>query len=297
MKHIQKYFWVYSIVMILMGLFLDLNFNEAEIIEIEIPSIDVNGNKTTVTHYEYIPKYKILPILSNILYSTSVALLLLFLIDKRIDMQESRVLSEKINQNIFNGVLKKLVPEKLFNQVRQDIFNNDVIRKNAKWTYQISKNANDSFDVSQSIIYEIENLTEDKIEKDINVKINFSTDISETKITKWVLKSLNKEIIKEETSDFDKIVVELNPKETKIVELSIKSEYKTPAVMDTHVSNFSIVGLDIQIQKPENCDVIIQPSFTTKLNKSEPNPTLITYDKVDCILLGQGISYIIKKKN
>lgn len=298
----KNYLWI-TILLLGIAILLDLNYDTIETIKTPKTILNSDGEQIKVEILTLKNSYQLIRALIYILYSLGVSLIVLVAIDKRIDIEENKKykdkitnLNQKIQNNIFDGVLNKFVPEKLFDQVKKDIFQNDIIRKNAKWNYQISLNGQDNIVLQQTIKYEIENLTEDKLEKDIPVNINFSNKLGETKITQWKLKKSNGNLENEAIDNFENLKVNLDKRETKIIELNIKNEYTNNCIMDSHMSNFSIIGLEIQIQKPENVEVKVIPSFSTNLAENRPNNTLITFDRIDSILLGQGISFIIEKK-
>jgi hypothetical protein len=303
LNYLSKNYWWIVLIIISIALILDLSFDTIEIVPSAKEFTNIKGEKIVVEYSTLQDSYQVVRAIVSILYSLGVSIIILVVLDKRIDTEENKrhqrelsALNDKIQNNVFDGVLKKVVPNDLFDQVKKDIFNNDVIRKNAKWTYQIELNEHNSFNLNQTIEYEIENLTEDILKKDIPIAINFSNDLVEIKITSWKVKKMNGDIECEEKINFEKLTVNLEKRESKKIELNIRGVYKTTAVMDNHVSNFSIIGLEIRVQKPSNVEFKPTPSFTTKLIKSEPNAQLITYDKIPCILLGQGISYVIERK-
>jgi hypothetical protein len=303
LKYLTKNYWWITILLIGLAILLDLNFDAVETIKTPHEIINSDGEKEMYTTLTLKNSYQLVRALIYVLYSLGVSLIVLVAIDKRIDTEENKrykseldKLNGKIQNNIFDGVLKKIVPEILFDQVKKDVLKTDIVRKNAKWNYQISHNDNKSFDLNQTIKYDIENLTEGEIKREIPVNINFSSSLSETKITHWKIKNSDGVIEREESQNFDKLIVELKSREIKTIELNILNQYKTESVVDSHVSSFSIIDLELQVQKPKDVKINIVPSFTTKLTRSEPNDTLITYDKIPCILLGQGISYVIEKE-
>ncbi|MFN7494295.1 MAG: hypothetical protein ACK5RG_15355 [Cyclobacteriaceae bacterium] len=299
MKHIAKYFWVYSILLIIIGIYLDSLSNTVEIVGQQINVTKPDGTKELQTVYSYRPIMLIPKIISSTLYSLAVSLLLLFLIDKRIDIQESQKNKEEIDKlnttihkNIFSGVLKKFIPEEIFNKVQEDIFDTDVIRKNAKWTYEIKRNGN-SFDVIQNISYELHNLNNFEIVQELPFTLSSTNAISTIELTS----------IKEVKLDYTENVLNDTNRKVSIpkgsytsIHMVVKNIYKTPAVVDNHISLFSIIGLEITTTQPEDVIVKLIPTFTKGLISSSAGNTLTQYNKVSCILKGQGLTYIIENR-
>ncbi len=303
LAYLTKNYWWMTLILIGIGIFLDLKYNEVETIRKPFTVIAEDGSQQSTYILTLKNSYQIIRALVGIFYTLGVSLLILVAIDKRIDTEENKryqhelkTLDEKIHNNIFDGVLNKIVPELLFDQVKKDIFKTDIIRKNAKWNYLISEK-NNSFELHQTIQYEIENLTDGRIEKEIPVQLFFSNQLVDTKLTHWKIKKINGDIEREEKVNFTKLILCLDSRETKKIELNVSNEYHNETVLDTHITSYSIIGLELQIQKPANIDFKVMPTFTSNLNENRPNNQLITFDKIPCILLGQGIVFIIEKNN
>lgn len=301
LKHIAKYFWIYSIVLILVGIYLDTLSNDAEIIGQEITIKKADGTDELQTIYSYRPKKVVPKIISSVLYSLAVSLILLFLIDKKIDIQEAEKnkkeiekLNNTIHKNIFSGVLKKFIPEEIFNKVQEDIFYTDVVRKNAKWIYEIKHNDRNSFDVTQNISYELHNLNNYKIEQELPFKMSSATAISTIELIS--IKEIKPDKTENPLSETNR-KISIPPSSYTTIHMTVLNKYKTEAVMDNHNSMFSIIGLEISTIQPEDVKVEIIPTFAEKLESNSPGKTFTQYDKVPCILKGQGLTYIIEKKS
>jgi hypothetical protein len=300
LKHIAKYFWIYAIGLILIGIYLDSLSNNAEIIGQEISISKIDGKKEIQTIYTYIPEKVITKTISTLLYSLAISMILLFLIDKKIDLQEIaknkeeiEKLNNAIHNNIFSGVLKKFIPEEIFDKVQEDIFDTDVVRRNAKWIYEIKRNNNSSFDVIQNIKYELHNLNEYDIKQELPFTMWSATAISTIELIS----------IKEIKPDrYENILSETNksisiPKGSyTTIQMTVKNVYKTISVLDIHNSMFSVIGLEITTIQPDDVTVKIIPTFSKNLRSNSTGNTLTQYDKVPCILKGQGLIYIIENR-
>jgi hypothetical protein len=80
------------------------------------------------------------------------------------------------------------------------------------------------------------------------------------------------------------------------IQMVVKNIYKTPSVIDNHNSLFSIIGLEITTTQPEDVIVKLIPTFTKELKSNSAGNTLTQYNKVTCILKGQGLTYIIENR-
>ncbi len=302
MKHIQKWFWVYSIILILLGLYIDSLSNEAEIVGQQVVTTLVNGDKVPQLFYKYQPTKLIPKILSGILYSTAISLLLLFLIDKRIDSQEnaktreeSNRIREELHKNIFTGVLRKVIPEEIFDKFNKEIFNTNLIRKNAKWTYEITTkdNKHGSYNVKQSITYELHNMTDSLLEDKLPINITANSSICETKLSSIVVCDKNKN--EDKSFNLTDKIVKIPQGEYITIKMVVDNEYKQSSVLDVHNSMFSIIGLEIMTIQPEDISVKIIPSFSGNLTVHDSGSTWTKYENIDTILKGQGIAYVIER--
>jgi hypothetical protein len=300
MKHLQKYYWVYSILMVIIGISLDYITNTAEICGQEVYTTLLDKTVQKQIIYKYIPSFYIIKVITNILYGTSISLIVLFLIDKRIDSienvnnkKENDNLRDELNINIFNGVLKKVIPEQLFDKFNKDIFQTDLFIKNAFWTYKITKNKTNSFDVKQSIRYELHNLNDYELKYKLPIIINTNTSYVKTNLTN--IEVLNSDKTVQTTFNQTNREVIIKPNNYIEVSMIIDNEYKHTSVLDVHNSMFSIIGLTIETIQPEDISVKITPSFLKEIETINTGLTNITkYKPIDCILQGQGISYLIE---
>lgn len=278
---------------IILGLTLDLGFNEAEIVGEQVEKTLLDKSKEIQTVYIYKPISIIPKIISNLLYGISASILILFFVERRIAMEEVDILKREVDKNIFNGVLKKIIPEEIFNKFNKDIFQTDLIRKNAHWTYEITKNNKNSYNVKQSIRYELHNLNDYKVEPTLPIHIDSTLSFVKSKLTSITV--LNSD--KTEQNEFnptDKKVV-INGNSFIEVTMIVDNEYEHQSIIDVHNSMFSIIGLTIETIQPSDVSVKIQPSFLKELNKINTGLTTSTkYEPIDCILKGQGVSYIIE---
>lgn len=312
---LYKHYIIISVCLFGTGLFLTLYFNDAEAEKVtKIVYDGIQQKEIRYEAYEFKRKYELLNVVANTLYGLSLSILILIAIDKKFDEKQNEQtqqlkeqkeqeyqdklneLQSKINQNVFDGVLKKFVPEELFLQVQTDIFNKNVIRQNALWQYEISHNEYNSFTLSQIITYDITNTKDEKHQEPINISLNTSSDLVDSKITYFKVENEKGEIVKEFKNDFTSpYTLDLKPKETKKVYLHIAQIYKTSSVMDAHNSNFSIIGLTIDVNRPDDIEFDMIPSFTTK-TKFHDLGKVRKYDRIPCILIGQGINYTIRKR-
>ncbi len=319
-SHFRKYFLAYSFLFVAIGVMIDSFFNVAEL-QKKVETIkDLTGNSITYDIYVFSIKYKILSILSNLCYGIGIAILVYFGIEYKVDSierqneklekdnykQEIKNLNDQINTNIFDGVLKKLIPEKLFDVLARDVLNRNIIRKNARWVYDIIETTN-GYDLTQVIEYELQNIGNTSEMHTIKIGVYHSSNVSQyfqyfkivkdsTTFVELDAATLKTSQTNIQTGIINEQKVELRPKEVIKVQHSIVNVYSTKFIQDAHYSNYSILNLNIQVHKPENCEFNIYPTFSEKLIPSVPAPTKIFYNEISGILVGQCVIFTIEKK-
>lgn len=317
---IKKHYLIISIILIALGLIIDLFFTDAVPLKTTQNVQDLTGHTVKFDVFTFSYKYEILKIISNICYGLAVSLIVLLALELKydeIDKEKTRLLEEgeranfkkdiqdlqeQINTNVFNGVLKKLIPEELFNLISTDILNKNVLRQNAHWIYDVSEGTNNNYIITQTITYELVNISRSTITEFLTVSMaqtnRCKTFFKYLKIEKngIIVSEKNEDQISQEISTdgprkIKRYPIELTPSETAKATLTIVNEYVDKNVFGNHSTNYSIIGLSIEVNKPENCSFEIFPNFTTKLNPTIPSKKKIIYEKIQGILIGQGLCY------
>jgi hypothetical protein len=204
-------------------------------------------------------------------------------------------------------VLKRLIPEELFNLIAKDILNKSILRQNAHWIYDVYENEKNGYTLTQTISYELKNISKNVLTENfkvtINTTANFESYFNFFKVQKGgeviiekQRQDIEKEIDKTGNTSVKKYPIEIPPNETINITMCIVNVYNSKEILDHHSSNYSIVGLTLQISKPENCNFLVQPTFTSELKPTIPNEKQIIYEKIPGLLIGQGLTYVINEK-
>jgi hypothetical protein len=301
-----------TIIFTILGIGSDIIFTDVKVISETIESVHpINGSKTFIQNFRYERLYSFLQSVSGICYSIAISIFILVFLDKKFDKHlseqtvelqrqreeehkiEINKLNEKIYSNIFNGILKKVIPEQLFDKFNKDIFQTDLVRKNAFWTYEIIKTQYNLFNVKQSIRYELHNINDYEFKYTLPITINSNTSYVDTKLSKIDVLNSDK-TTQESFNEIDRVVY-IKANDYIEVTMIVDNEYKHTSVLDVHNSMFSIIGLTIETIQPQDVSVKIQPSFLKELESINTGLTTTTkYKPIDCILQGQGITYLIE---
>lgn len=317
---IKKRYVVICLSLIAIGLVIDLFFTDAIPTKTTQTVKDITGNSVTFDVFVFSYKYEILKIITNLCYGVAVSILVLLALELKYDevdkaktkiledterknfTAEIQNLQEKINSNIFIGVLKKIIPEELFNLIEKDVLNKNILRQNAHWIYDVTNGSNNNYIITQTISYELVNNSQTTINEPLTVTIS-ETKRCMTYFNFFKVEKNSKIVVQKDKTEIEKEVkveggirlksytIELMPNEVAKVTLNIVNEYIDKTVFGSHSSKYSIIGLTLEVNKPENCDFKIHPTFTTVLNPTIPSKTKILYEKIPGILIGQGLSY------
>lgn len=317
-KFLKNHIWViFTLFMLLGGV---CQFQQSKLIPSKkLYKVDnlTTGTSQTFDFLQYDVEYTLYSIISTILIGAGIAVLILIAIDKKIDESENKKnrqiaeterhefeerilkLQNQIQNDVFEGTLKRIVPVEIFNLLKAQVFLSDYIRRNAKWIYEISENSDGYIIVKQTIMYELHNITGKTVSN------NFPVNFRSTKKQEIVLESI--EVNKESISITDNLVkgdacksynydVSLSAGEKKNISITIQNTYSDDTVRDLQTTNYPIVNLEIQVINKSPFYVRIEGSFGEKLvPKTGTEKSMIIYEPITAVLPGQGVLYCVEK--
>ena len=281
--------------------------------EFETRNLEVIVNHS-IENKEFISlknKFLVYNIVSNALIAFGSTLIITMFFAKYFDKKEKDQLTKKLEEiqietgrNAYLSLFHQLLDESFFDCVKKDIINCKVIRKNAKWIYDIESSGG-KLVLKRTIIYSLKNLSTENVVEPIqmsSLKNSYTNcEIVEMKYT-------------EEGKDEIKIDIESNTKEKdgeknfyseikilpqKTIEVmkSFKQSFNTDFIYETHFSNNPLSDLEIEVNYPS--DYVFKIGFNTK---KDDFTNLIKNDNKQiwksnfAILKGQGIEFFCEKK-
>lgn len=264
--------------------------------------IDTSGKTLASLQISYPWWYQILGFFIKFLYGLSAAIFITVFVASRLQKtqqdekkEELKKLHEAININVFDSLFKTIIPEEIFKIIKQEIIENKVLRKNARWIYDFSEKDGKIF-ARMTTVYEIHNLSQDAVSNPIKLELNnlggeeYNIEFAEC------LSNVGDQLVKYDPSDRENnknIEVKTTDTETSIaysVEVPPESyvEYKTVftkfypiEVVDSQVTKIPVVGAEIIVNFPEKYTFQLIPTMSTK-------PRLITESNIQKIFRVEG---------
>lgn len=318
-KFLKKNIWAIFIVCILVG-FIFQYLQSKQIPQRKYYNVEhiETGEKETFEYLEYEPKFSFLSVLSTIFIGAGISLLILIAIDKRIDEKEKKEnrqiqdserkdfedriveLNNRILNDVFEGTLKRIIPEELFDLLKAQVFLSDYVRKNAKWIYEVREDCNKNICVKQTTMYELHNVTERQTSKEFNVVVTSTEkkkiEIESIKVNNKLIEITKNSITEGIKTETYKYKVDLEKGEKENISITINNEYYEDSIRDLQTTKYPIINLEVQLINHSSLKVNLNGSFAGPLiAKNETQGDLIIYEPIKAVLPGQGILYTIEK--
>jgi hypothetical protein len=311
------YIVICLIVAVITGILIDTEFSEGNIVTKAVEIFN-NGSKTIVESYTFEYKHPIIKTFPTILYSFSIsvviALVILLVIQK--DEEEQRKIrdemrKDEIFKNVFKGVFNRLIPDEIFEVIKSDILEANIVRKNLKWVFDFEIE-NNQIILYRTVMYEAHNITT-KDCKEIFSYIFSSTEYTSTEIEflKWhEFNDIdNTKIIYDKNNELEhnhlglasntQIKKDIEIPHNKIICINFRSKeiFKNNAnfLHETHFSSACSIGWELQVNYPKEYNFSILPVFSGKINTLIDDENRKEYKYSGAILKGQGIEFTLFK--
>lgn len=281
--------------------------------------IGKSGEITTSLEVIYPLWHQIINLVKNFLYGLAAAIFITVFVANRLEgsikkekEDELKDLNEAINVNVFDSLFKTIIPEEIFKIIKQEIIENKVVRKDAKWVYNFLEE-NGKILCTQTTRYELHNLSQAPVSDPITLVLDTLGGDEYRIVSAECTDQSGKKLVYYDPNDPDNnenIEVKTKGNITSVsytVDIPPKSyvEYKTVFersysgdVIDAQGTKVPVIGADLIVNFPRDYDFDISPMMSS-------TPRLITHSstqkifKVDGgILPKQGfVFYLVKKVN
>lgn len=278
--------------------------------------LNQDGNITTSIEVIYPLWHQILNLLKNFLYGLAATIFITVFVVNRLEHSqrkekedELKKLNEAVNINVFDSLFKTIIPEEIFKIIKQEIIENKVVRKDAKWIYDF-KECDGKIMCTQTTRYELHNLSQEVVSDPIKLKLDALGGEKYEIMSAECLDIEGKKLVHYDPQDTDNnenVIVESNGRITTVsytVDIPPQShvEYKTifersysSDITDAQGTNVPVIGADIIVNFPDGYNFDISPMMSSIPRLITQSNTQKIYKVEGGILPRQGfIFYLVK---
>lgn len=281
--------------------------------------LDKSGQVTTSLEVVYPLWHQMVNLLKNFLYGLAAAIFITVFVANRLENfqrkekeDELKKLNDAINVNVFDSLFKTIIPEEIFKIIKQEIIENKVVRRDAKWVYNFVEDKGKII-CTQTTRYELHNLSQAPVSDPVKLELDtlggeeykiVSAECTNTSGTVLVHydpedNTNNKNIDVKANGNITTVAYTVNiPPESYVEYKTVFKRAYIGNITDAQATKVPVIGADIIVNFPEGYDFDISPlmsSFPRLITKSS---TQKIYKVEGGILPRQGfIFYLVKKVN
>lgn len=314
----DKRFWGYMLLVVVVAFLafaIDV-FSSQLTIELGIKKVlDAKGNVITTTEMVYPLWHQIANLVKNFLYGLSAAIFITVFVANKLEKsqrkeqeEELKLLNDAINVNVFDSLFKTIIPEEIFKIIKQEIIENKVVRKDAKWLFDF-KEVDGKILCTQTTRYELHNLSQAAVSDPIKLSLDelggekysiLSAEClsrtGEKLVTFDPTGEKNENIFVERVDNKITVAYTINiPAESYVEYKTVFQRFYSGDVTDAQGTKVPVIGLDIIATYPEGYDFDISPMMSSPHRLITSNSTQKIYKVFGGILPRQGIVFYLKK--
>lgn len=314
----EKYLYLFYVVLVVCLAFgLDLISSNVAVEFSNKVILNSAGEKVTSLEATFPLWYQIIGLVKNFLYGLGAAIFITVFIANRLQktlhdekQEELNKLNEAISVNVFDSLFKTIIPEAIFKIIKQEIIENKVLRREAKWIYDFTLKG-DLIVCRQTTRYELHNLSHEEVSNPIRLDLDALGGSSYRLISAECHSQFGDVLVKYNPEDAGKnINIDVVRAENKLtVSYSVKipaksyAEYNTVFekhykgdITDAQGTKVPVVGADIIVNFPTGYHFDISPLMST-------TPRLISESSIQKIFRVEGgvlpnqgfVFYLVKK--
>lgn len=281
--------------------------------------LNKDGQVTTSLEVVYPLWHQVASLLKNFLYGLAAAIFITVFVANRLESSqreekenELKKLNEAINVNVFDSLFKTIIPEEIFKIIKQEIIENKVIRRDAKWVYNFVEREGKVV-CTQTTRYELHNLSQASVSDPVKLELD-SLGGEEYKIISAECLDTSGSVLvhydPEDSENSKNVDVNSNGKITTVaytVNIPPEShvEYKTVFersysgdITDAQGTKVPVIGADLIVNFPEGYDFDVSPMMSSAPRLITQSSTQKIYKVDGGILPRQGfIFYLVNKDN
>ena len=314
MNFLKKYYLILAILIICAGYYISYKTNNYEFQNKVLQVIKDNE----IQHKEYISlenKFIVLSLISEACITFGITLLITMFFVNYFDKKEKNDFKKELKEiqietakNAFLSLFHQIIDESFFNVVKRDIIKCKVIRKNARWIYDIYTDSDSNkLVLKRTITYTLQNLSTENRKEPMKISfLNNSYAITRNTQIKY------KESTKNKYEDFDinkhteekngyKIItgdIEINSNSSVDIVRVLEQVFNTEFIYETHFLSTPLSGLEIEVNFPKDYQFNISfNSIENDVSQILDTETKKIWKLNGALLKGQGIEFYCEKNN
>jgi len=310
---LKSHYVIIGIVMIFIGLLISIYFGDVEFVPKQILTLD--SDHQPVTKDYVFPKiiYPIAEFISSAVIPFGITLIITMFFVNNFTKQENEQLKNELlsfqndtAENAVYSIFKQIIDPSFFEIVKNDVLNCKLIRRNAKWIYDIEEKAG-KLVMTRTISYSVENLSTEKQTESIKVKglLNsyMKTRVVSLQYDKNDGKGFNiiydsNEIDHCECSAAVEENIEIEGRKSVEIIKIIEQTFTNNFIYETHFANEPLTDLEIQVNYPEGYSFSLNQCFWSQpVDKPIDGNKRKVFKFKNAILKGQGIEFFCEKKS
>ncbi|CAB1209853.1 hypothetical protein [Acinetobacter bouvetii] len=318
MDILKNNFFVVIIILVSLGLGVLLDYfsgNYGFFIK-NINYLDDSGKVKQLAQIDIPVAVQILKLGANFLYALAITIFITIYISrnlenkqKQIHEEELKKLSQEINQNVFSGLFRKLIPDEIFEIIKTDIIENKAIRKKAHWNFVFEEVEDNKIKLISTTHYELHNISSETISDPVRIEIDPLAS-TEMKARKAICVADGKCIVNYDasTGQSENIVIEDRENGAKTISYSLNVEPKnfitstfeyetiySDSVYDSQTTKYPIIDLNINTMFPKGYKFSLHPSLSSELKIVSEGDTHQNFKVEGGILPRQGVIFVLQK--
>lgn len=318
MDILKNNFFVVIIILVSLGLGVLLDYfsgNYGFFIK-NINYLDDSGEVKQLAQIDIPVAVQILKLGANFLYALAITIFITIYISrnlenkqKQIHEEELKKLSQEINQNVFSGLFRKLIPDEIFEIIKTDIIENKAIRKKAHWNFVFEEVEDNKIKLISTTHYELHNISSETISDPVRIEIDPLAS-TEMKARKAICVADGKCIVNYDasTGQSENIVIEDRENGAKTISYSLNVEPKnfitstfeyetiySDSVYDSQTTKYPIIDLNINAMFPKGYKFSLHPSLSSELKIVSEGDTHQNFKVEGGILPRQGVIFVLQK--
>ncbi len=317
---VKRYYLMGSFVLFIIGLLIEafMCTVEPQYEAIKTVAASINGDRVITRWVLSFPVYyHVLRAISIFLYTLAASVFIAVSVSRQIEKLDGikeeerlRELQKAINNDVFDALFKSLMPKEIFTVIKEEVIENKIIRKNAKWYYDFTESSEGQVELRQTLKYTLHNISQHDVRNPVKARILKSSDseccVQRVCCVEDGVISLNyhhESTVENEdvtiVTNGPVLIAEFNiivPAKKEIEMTMVYLHKFKEKVQDTYFSKYPIINAILTVTFPPEYDFHIFPSFSSELRETLVENNRRIYELSGAILPHQGFEYSLIKR-